>query len=369
MTLTHISLFSGIGGFDLAAEWAGFETIGMVEIDPYCQKVLHKHWPNVKIVGDIRDVNKETFADTRCLRQAECQEQATGIEQCGETAFENTRCELLKGCEVQSLSDKETREGDASINQRPSGTPRDIFSGSPSLPPVTLITGGFPCQPFSVAGKRKGTADDRYLWPEMLRVIKAYKPSWVVGENVAGIIRMELDNCISDLENAGYEVQTFVIPACAVNAPHRRDRCWIVGNRNCEGLPRYLQGERAGSYRNRIRSRKDSVMCTGQDVADSSQQLLDWSREPGTGGWRESANSNWWAVEPGVGRVAHGVPRRVDRLKCLGNAIVPQVAYPILKGIADIERSSNDTYTPFTSLYCLGDKSISQRCPFFIYPS
>ena len=154
--LTHISLFTGIGGIDLAAEWAGFETVLMVENNAYCQKVLKKHWPDVPLESDIYETHP-----------------------------------------------KET---------------------------ATLITGGFPCQPFSVAGQQRGKGDDRYLWPEMLRVIKEIRPGWVVAENVAGLIRMGLDDCLSDLEREGYITETFLIPACAVNAPHRRDRIFIVAH-------------------------------------------------------------------------------------------------------------------------------------------
>ena len=154
------SLFVGIGGIDLGLERAGMTCKWQVEIDPFCNKVLEKHWPNIRRFKDVRDVGKH------------------------------------------------------------------------NLEPVDLICGGFPCQPFSVAGKRKGKEDVRHLWPEMFRIIQELKPRWVLGENVAGILNMELENCFSDLEMEGYEVQELVIPACAVQAPHRRDRVWIVANRN-----------------------------------------------------------------------------------------------------------------------------------------
>ena len=156
--LTVGSLFSGIGGFELGLERAGFKIKWQVEIDEWCQKILTKHWPNVSKHRDILGV------------------------------------------------------------------------GAHNLEAVDLICGGFPCQPFSIAGKRKGEEDDRHLWPEMLRVISELQPRWVIVENVAGFVSMGLDDCISDLENQGYEVQTFIIPACALNAPHRRDRVWIVAN-------------------------------------------------------------------------------------------------------------------------------------------
>lgn len=153
--LTHFSLFTGIGGIDLAAEWAGFETVGQCEWADYPTKVLEKHWPDVPKWRDIRDVTRQSVEDRR-------------------------------------------------------------------VPTITVISGGFPCQPFSVAGKRKGKDDDRYLWPEMLRVIRELQPNWVVGENVTGIVDMEFDTVLIDLESSNYEVQPIIIPACGVDAPHQR---------------------------------------------------------------------------------------------------------------------------------------------------
>jgi DNA-cytosine methyltransferase len=145
-----LDLFSGIGGFSLAGGWAGFETVAFFETDPFCRKILKKHWPDVLKYMDIRDVSNPGHVD--------------------------------------------------------------------------LITGGLPCQPFSIAGKRKGKDDARYLWPEFLRIISISKPTWVIAENVTGIVEMELDNILSDLEAENYKTQSFIIPACAANAPHRRDR-------------------------------------------------------------------------------------------------------------------------------------------------
>ena len=269
--LTHLSLFSGIGGLDLAAEMAGFRTVGQCEWANYPTKVLEKHWPDVPRWRDIRTLTGESFYEKTGMRT------------------------------------------------------------------VDVISGGFPCQPFSVAGKRRGKEDDRYLWPEMLRVISELRPAWVVGENVAGIVNMALDQVCADLENEGYSVQAFIIPACAVDAPHRRDRCAILAHANGGGhLHRadekhpakgreHAQREPCG--RNQYVAHAD---CNGLEE-QRMQGLQKKSRIP-------TANSGWWPTEPNVGRVAYGTPSRVDRLKCLGNAVVPQQFYPIFQAIADIER-------------------------------
>ena len=157
--MKHLDLFSGIGGFALACELAGLDMEHVFcEIDPFCQKVLQKNFPNSKIYGDIKALKAD------------------------------------------------------------------------NLGRIDLLTGGFPCQPFSVAGKQRAQEDDRFLWPEMLRVIRETRPTWIIGENVAGIINLALEQVCLDLENEGYEVQPFIIPACAVNAPHRRDRVWIIAH-------------------------------------------------------------------------------------------------------------------------------------------
>lgn len=257
---THLDLFSGIGGFALASNQAGFKTVGFCEIDPYCQAVLKKHWPGTPIHGDIRGI---------------------------------------KGNDYRGIS---------------------------------LLTGGFPCQPFSVAGRKRGKDDDRYLWPEMLRVIREARPRWIVGENVANIVNLALDQVHTDLEGEGYEVESVIIPACAVDAPHRRDRVWILahsgregqggdqrfGATGAEGLPGGHPAER-GSHSGR------------EDVAHATTIHAQGLQEGQ--GERKFGGGCRWLPEPRLGRVADGVSNRTHRLKGLGNAIVPQVAHEILRHI------------------------------------
>ena len=287
--MTHLSLFSGIGGLDLAAEMAGMVTVGQCEWADYPTRVLERHWPDVPRWRDIKTLTGESFYEKTGLRT------------------------------------------------------------------VDVISGGFPCQPFSVAGKRRGAEDDRYLWPEMLRVISELRPAWVVGENVAGFVNMALDQVYADLENEGYSVQAFIIPACAVDAPHRRDRCAIIGYGKDVAHAESVRLQRkwpCGEQISRPRPEKaQSERCCDvlSDTDNRGWTLwrnweLSTTEETATGradfGGRapEYVTGEWWPAEPNVGRVAHGVPSRVDRLKCLGNAVVPQQFYPIFQAIADIEK-------------------------------
>ena len=231
--LKHLDLFSGIGGFALGLEsTGGFETVGFCDNEPFAQKVLKKHWPDVPCYEDVRDVGVDTVG----------------------------------------------------------------YRG------VDIITGGFPCQPYSVAGKQD-PKDNRQLWHEMFRVIKEIRPTYVIGENVRNLISIRqglvFEQVCTDLEGEGYEVQTFLLPASAVNAPHQRYRCWIVAN------------------------------------SDNTRWEKQWWQESAQKEQQTSQCRSWWSVEPSVGRVAHGIPNRVDRLKGLGNAVVPQI--PAVLGRAILE--------------------------------
>ena len=415
MSLTHLSLFSGIGGLDLAAELAGIKTVAQCEWADYPTKVLEKHWPNVPRWKDIRTLTGDSFYERTGRRT------------------------------------------------------------------VDIISGGFPCQPFSVAGKQRGKEDDRYLWPEMVRVIKELRPTWIVGENVAGIVRMALPDILSELEACGYRTRTFLVPACAVGARHRRYRVAIVGYSEHNGLSsteiaggtqktggreqkrKKEASESSGTGKSRdgqnvgrTENMENPGCCgcgeqrdvceqpgrteferTSEDVAHAESQparrlpIGKESEKPGfvsgcenvghtygaglqterakqqptrasrTGknvqysdsagrkkqhtaaqpnktrltGWRYSERKNesrewatesimdgmadgfsagmdrdldflinhYWDDEPDIPRIATGIEHRVDRLKCLGNAVVPQQFYPIFKAIAEVENLYHGT--------------------------
>ena len=247
---THLDLFSGIGGFALAAKWNGYRTVGFCDNEPYAQAVLKKHWPDVPCHKDIREVRGELYAG------------------------------------------------------------------------VTLLTGGFPCQPFSDVGRKRGQADDRYLWPEMFRVICEARPTWVLGENVAGIKNMALDQALSDLEGKDYQVQSFVIPACAVNAPHRRDRVWICAMDVAESKSLRVGGRssQSGKRWERMVQKEQEGCEMGSKAEGCSSSVGEWSEES----------------ESSISRILDGVSNRVDRCHALGNAIVPQVASEIIRCINKI---------------------------------
>lgn len=291
---THIDLFSGIGGFSLAAKWAGFRTIAFCEIDPFCQEVLKERFGVITESGQPR------------------LEKRKSIKKNNDTEFKTIKRNPILIPDIQD------------------------FDGS-HFQGATLLTGGFPCQPFSVAGKQMGKADNRYLWPEMLRVIAEARPSWVIGENVAGIVNMELEQVCLDLEGEGYEVQPVIIPACAKNAPHRRDRVWIIAHD-----PR---GQKSGRISSIRREGMAEARETDRYAPDAEITELDGGRRTRARGERPPENAwdkPWPEVATRLCRVDDGISRRVDRLKSLGNSIIPQVAYEIMKGIMEIEREEKE---------------------------
>lgn len=273
--LRVLDLFSGIGGFSLGLErTGGFETVAFCEYEPFPRAVLAKHWPNVPCFPDVR---------------------------------------TLKGSDIDG--------------------------------PVDVICGGYPCQPFSTAGQRRGKEDDRHLWPEFSRLVAELRPAWVIGENVAGHISMGLDDVLSDLEGQGYACRSFIIPACAVDAPHRRDRAWTVAH--CTQLQRNGGAEdRQPRERQVSQPRKRGGPQPLADADDAGLQGRSEARDTG----RKRARGDKqlerctdmpraaWLPEPDVGRVADGVPRRVDRLKALGNAVVPQIPEMIGYAILEAEK-------------------------------
>jgi DNA (cytosine-5)-methyltransferase 1 len=308
---TFGSLFAGIGGIDLGLERAGWECRFQVEWDPFCQRVLAKHWPDVPRFGDIADVD---------------------------------------------------------------------WSG---VPPVDLLAGGFPCQPFSVAGKQRRLDDDRWLWPEFARAIRELRPRYVLVENVPGLlVGGGMDAVLGDLAELGYDAEWESIPAAAVGAPHLRYRVWIIAYR--AELGGNVADPDDGRPLHAVRAGRDAIGYGGADelagrfvpgrecdacgepwcdrhnghYADCacvgwSQLLADpegaglQGRQDG-GGLRSELAGPWqgggpvahqWSIEPDVGRVAHGVPARVDRLRSLGNAVVPQVVEVIGRQLMEREGS------------------------------
>jgi DNA (cytosine-5)-methyltransferase 1 len=335
MKLKLLDLFSGIGGFSLGFESTGFfETIGFVEKDKFCQKVLKKHWSNINIEEDIRNVKGERYA-------------------------------------------------------------------------ADIITGGFPCQPFSVAGKRKGTADDRYLWDEMLRVIREVKPRWVIGENVEGIINinngMVLRQVQTDLENEGFKSQCIIIPASGIGAWHQRKRVWIIANSSCirgsHNAKNYTQHDRKKETNENVKSfskstlsndvsnsnsgfsireneeiqtRRNTINSSSENVSNSDSWLRGGRRAEFKSGddreWgfystqeeqtrkhircetvgcnailgKETTRETWWQTQSRICGVPNGVSYeldkgRINRIKALGNSIVPQIARQIALAIKEVE--------------------------------
>lgn len=237
-----LDLFSGIGGFSLGLERAGMATAALCEIDPFCRRILNKHWPKTPVYHDIKQL-----------------------------------------------------------------TARRLHHDG--IPSIDLICGGYPCQPFSIAGNQRGEADPRHLWPEMHRLIRELRPRWVVCENVAGHVELGLDTVLSDLGDAGYAPTPFVIPACAVGAPHRRDRVWIVAH--------------AAGFQQRVHPRPQKRKFARELPAEAVR---------------------WELPAPFTVGSDDGLPNRLDRTRALGNAVVPQIPEWIGRAIvAHEERHGSGT--------------------------
>lgn len=346
--MNHLGLFEGIGGFSLAAREAGWDPKAWVEIEPYCQLVLQKNFPEALGFADVKEFNYATYKSI-----------------------------------LRARGDRDRR--------------------------IDCITGGFPCQPYSEAGKQRGNSDDRAIWPQMLRVIKEIRPTWVVGENVAGLVRMDggniLAGILSSLEEAGYETSCFIIPAIGLGAPHKRQRIWIVGYSADADSKRKLQQKRCyrrsrgrvgdqdsiteDTISRRLRHREDVERLSGDgELGDTSPGVSDRIRVQSTGpdtgrissqrdGLRAEQTSQWpsneysystdghtwkedWvSVATRVCRVDDGIPGRVDgpgqlpagtpikkaagrghRLKALGNSIVWQIPYQIFNTINRIQNAA-----------------------------
>jgi len=313
MTLTVGSLFSGIGGLDLGLERAGLKVIWQSEIDPYCNKVLKKHWPEVPNYGDIKQIDWRTV-------------------------------------------------------ERPN-----------------VICGGYPCQPFSTAGKRRGTDDPRHLWPWVRTAISELRPDYAILENVRGHLSMGGTAVIGDLTEIGYDAEWRIVSAAGLGAPHRRDRIIIVAypNDTRSRTPKFnIDTERPAEIQERQNVAQFRFSGRGANVADTNgqgsqrryeaedQERKNSNRHIGQSGanvadtngeqlgergiaqnvrqthsvWKhhdrgqkEYDGWKWWQIEPNVDRVANGVPARVDRLRGLGNAVVPQVAEYVGRLILDAQ--------------------------------
>ena len=300
MKLRTLDLFSGIGGFSLGLERTdGFETVAFCEIDPFCRKVLAKHWPDVPCFEDIKTLNKE------------------GLDKIGR---------------------------------------------------IDVICGGFPCQPVSCAGKRKGKEDARWLWPEFYRVVCEVRPRWVLIENVPGLLSADsgrlFGGILRNLSESRYNAEWGIVSAASVGAPHLRKRVFIVAHaisissqrRGEAGYMACQSGEAEGQKDERQRGRdasdnRGSVVAHSDQIGRHGWAGMFWQgrrAEPENGGaisdtseqrleerkrifskrtpCSDASGSDWWSTEPDVGRVANGIPSRVDRLRALGNAIVPQCA-------------------------------------------
>jgi DNA (cytosine-5)-methyltransferase 1 len=353
------SLFAGIGGFDLAARWMGWETKWYSEIDPYACRVMERHF------GEVADTIKPRLEgyprNGKSGDQPRRHDTATdngptgkGSLQLGEEDVGNTYGVVNIGG-LQQEGEQQGGQRGASGSQRqrvvetgsgakPAYNVRDIREWTPGPDDtVDVVCGGFPCQPVSLAGKRKAQDDKRWLWPEFARVLGVLRPRFVVIENVAGLRSRGMDDVLRDLAKIGYDAEWTSLSAADVGAPHKRERVWIVAYPRGDGRLRgggSVRAEQQGTRGDKPDRRGSTRREQRKKMADTNgtrQKHLGQgdARERRWTGWDAPAGDGWWNIEPGVGRVAHGIPARVDRLRGLGNAIVPQCAYEIFKQIAE----------------------------------
>ena len=264
---TMLDIFSGIGGFSVAGEHAGFRTVAFAETDPYASAILRRHWPDIPNIGDVRNITRDSIAES-----------------------------------------------------------------------IDVVAGGFPCQPASLSGQRRGTHDARWLWPECVRILAEFKPPFAVFENVRGMLSVNdgqaFHTILQDLASLRYDALWNCIPAAAVGAPHERDRLWILAHAD-DSTRTAQRGEYeitapAGAG-GKFVARRSNEHAQWQESVCGSRQVADDDAASTTIG--SDCAASQWQAEPRVRRVADGVPNRVDRLRCLGNAIVPQVAELLLRGI------------------------------------
>jgi DNA (cytosine-5)-methyltransferase 1 len=265
--MRHGSLFSGIGGFDLASECMGWDNVFHCEVNPFCQKILSYYWPHATQLHDIKTTDFTQYANN-----------------------------------------------------------------------IDILTGGFPCQPFSSAGKRLGTNDDRHLWPYMLRAIQQVKPRWIVAENVLGIINwsegMVIEAVLSDLESEGYQVQTYVLPTAGIGSPHKRQRVYVVAFR--EDVPLTTANANSDGLQRHVRTEQNNIETRFGQIG-VAEMLADYARTISTAKWES------FPTQSPIRNGDDGLPFRLDGtsfrkwrdqlITGAGNAVVPQMIYQIFQTI------------------------------------
>jgi len=366
--LTVGSLFAGIGGFDLGLERAGMRTVWFCEQDEFCRRVLARHWPGVPCYPDVRQLSGISGPAECC---AVCGHEWDVHDREGFCAFCETRCpgepdvralvadagrgRVQPHGDLGELASAEPRDREA---VRAGELPAAAGGGSEGrgmvpvrVPPVDVLCGGFPCQDLSYAGRGAGLAGERSgLWRHFARIIGELRPRYVIVENVPALTVRGLDTVLADLAACGFDAEWDHLPASAFGAPHRRDRIWLVayphdagrGERRWAGPDATQQPalERRGEVCPYCAPDEQCGLCAGHErraaMAHADGQAGNGTRAPGEAlprpgeverpGRRGSGIGNPWESEPDVGRVAHGVPDRVHRLRALGNALVPQIA-------------------------------------------